>query len=83
MYFLKRLAAASAAAILTLAVAQPAAAVVVRQYFVQSSTLHVAGGSINCSSGCTVTVTDDGYTEISVNGGETYLSDGTNLYGAP
>lgn len=83
MYIIKRLAALSAAAVLMLAVTQPASAVVLRQYVTKAESILVGGGSINCQSGCTVTVNDDGTTEIDTGDGQSYLSDGTNLYGAP
>jgi hypothetical protein len=80
---LKTPAALSAAALLALALTQPASANVLRQYVVTADAISVPGGSIACESGCTVTINSDGSEQIDTGNGDSYWSDGTDLYGAP
>ena len=83
--FLKKISLAVAGALAVALLAQtPASAVQQSAFIFVTPRLVLSGGTINCSSGCTITYLDDGSTEIDLGSGESMLElpDGT-LVGAP
>ena len=71
----------ASAALMLVGVLQPALAQ--PRVVITADSMSYGGGSFNCTGGCTITQLGNGWTQIDTADGESYLSDGTNVYGAP